>query len=651
MQAAVLLRLLLVAFAAVLTSSAHAAPDASVYGDDPAFEGIQISHNGQRIAHTTTHNDQHMAVIQDLGSGASCGFATDKLKIRELIWAPQDRLLIRLSPSRRDIDHLISIDASCKDPKLLFATGAGGGLSLVAWAPDGKRLLSTAFRMLPGATPMPNQSLLGWKGFRHRIDFALDVVAVDPATGAVELVEKGNEDTVDWRTDAEGNLRLRTDETRDNQIRVFARIGASTDWKQVYVASNARGANPIHFVGMGPKPDTAYVVTRNGGDRREAYEFDLRTGTLGPVVFRHPQYDIVGYQVDGYTGVAVGVSYTDDLQRIFYFDPALTGILTKLRALLPGEQINIESWARDRSSLILRADGPANPTGSYFLADIVAGAVSRLSARYPSIPASDIATPQSLRYPSRDGLTIPAYLTLPPRSTGKMLPLVVMPHGGPEQRDSANFDNWTQFLATRGYAVFQPQFRGSDGYGWSFKQAGRLQWGLRMQDDITDGVKKLIADGTADPARVCIFGWSYGGYAALAGLAFTPDLYKCGIAGAGVSDLRGILGHVKNQAGSWYALDYWPDVIGDPFHDVDRLEATSPAEHAAKIKAPLLLLHSKNDTVVPHMQSEIMARAMRKAGKPHEFITLEGDDHWLSHAETEKRVLREVERFLSIHLK
>lgn len=644
------------ALALALSSSlpAEAAPGADVYGAQPEFEGIRISPNGQRIAHITTRNDQHVAIIRDLATDTSCGFSTDKLKIRELIWAPQDRLLIRLSPNNGGFNRHISIDVRCKDPKLLFDKNAGAEAALIGWAPDGKRLLWSSFRIMPGSRIATYDPYYKWKGFRTKIDVAMDVIAVDPATGGIELVEKGNENTVAWLTDAAGNLRLRIDESRDRVLSVFSRPVSGTGWEKVYASSsNGDGTRkyPISFDAMGPKPDTVYVMTYNGGDKLGAYEFDLRTRSIGPSVFLNANYDAEGFQRDEYSGQVLGVRYVDDVSRVNYIDPAVALIVTRLRALLPGDQVNIESMARNRTSYILRADGPSNPTGTYYLADIVTGEVSRIGPRYPTLSKADIATVRSYPYVARDGLKIPGYLTLPPQSPGGKLPLVVMPHGGPELRDSTNFDNWVQFLATRGYAVFQPQFRGSDGYGWAFKQAGRLQWGLKMQDDITDGVRKLVNEGTVDPSRICIFGWSYGGYATLAGLAFTPDLYKCGVSGAGVSDLREMFAHLKEQGGGWAGVDYWPDVIGDPFRDAQRLEATSPVNHANAFKAPVLLLHGKNDWIVPWRQSENMARALSKAGKPHEFVTLEGDDHWISRAANEKRVLIELERFLNQHLK
>jgi dipeptidyl aminopeptidase/acylaminoacyl peptidase len=249
-------------------------------------------------------------------------------------------------------------------------------------------------------------------------------------------------------------------------------------------------------------------------------------------------------------------------------------------------------------------------------------------------------------------LTIPAYVTLPHGSSGKNLPLIVMPHGGPEARDVGGYDSWSQFLASRGYAVLQPQFRGSDGFGKTFRNAGRFQWGLASQNDITDGVKHLISTGVADANRVCIVGWSYGGYATLAGMTFSPELYKCGVAGAGVSDLPEMLAWVRKRMGrDMRDDDYWPRVMGHPIRDHDKLAATSPARFADKVRAPILLIHGKDDSTVPIVQSEIMAKALAQSNKQSQFIVISGDDHYLSKSSTGIEFFSNLESFLGQHLK
>ena len=240
----------------------------------------------------------------------------------------------------------------------------------------------------------------------------------------------------------------------------------------------------------------------------------------------------------------------------------------------------------------------------------------------------------------------PAGTTTPPAR------FIVMPHGGPQARDDEQFDFWAQFMASRGYVVLKTQFRGSAGFGRSFMEAGHFKWGLAMQDDVSDGVKHLIDQGIADPKKVCIVGWSYGGYATLAGAAFTPDLYKCAFAGAGVSDLPAMLGYeMRHFSDDLSETGYWVAIIGDVTRDGDRLRATSPARHAERITADLMMMHGKDDIAVPFEQSQIMAKAMDRAGKRYRFIQIDSEDHWLSSHQMRHRLLTEIEPFLGQHLK
>ena len=218
-------------------------------------------------------------------------------------------------------------------------------------------------------------------------------------------------------------------------------------------------------------------------------------------------------------------------------------------------------------------------------------------------------------YDARDKYPLFGYLTIPAGAAEKNLPLVVLPHGGPHRRDTPDFDWWSQFLASRGYAVLRPQFRGSTGLGTEHLLAGRGQWGLRMQDDVTDGVKALISQGIVDPKRVCIVGASYGGYAALAGAAFTPELYACAISVAGVSDLAEVIAYDEKMGGDESDSVYYErESIGS--RDDPKVGEKSPARHARDIRAPILLLHGTNDTVVPFAQSQMMANALAAAGSP-----------------------------------
>jgi len=267
---------------------------------------------------------------------------------------------------------------------------------------------------------------------------------------------------------------------------------------------------------------------------------------------------------------------------------------------------------------------------------------------YPNLTSADLGEMKPYPYTARDGLNIHAYLTLPPGKEAKNLPTVILPHGGPEDRDRMRFDWLAQFLASRGYAVLQPNFRGSSGYGWDFIKAGDGEWAGKVQYDVQDGVKKLIADGIADPKKICIMGGSYGGYMALAGATFSPDLYACAISFAGLADLA-----KQFYSGSSFeseSMSVWERRMGASRSDTKKMDALSPAEHAELVKAPILLLHSDKDVTVPIEQSKAEANALKRAGKDVLFVTMEGDDHHLSYAETRIRMLQETEKFLAAHI-
>jgi pimeloyl-ACP methyl ester carboxylesterase len=370
-------------------------------------------------------------------------------------------------------------------------------------------------------------------------------------------------------------------------------------------------------------------------------------------LFQDPAFDPENALKDEWTGAIIGYSVDEDMPSYTYFDPKREALQKGLEQAFPGMSVYAVSTDLQRDRAIVAVVGPRTPV-SYYLFDRTTHRATAVAASYPDLKESDFGEVRTYGYTAQDGLHIPAYLTLPPNRTPHGLPLVVLPHGGPDARDDMSFDFLSQFLANRGYAVLRPQFRGSAGYGRPFTVAGFHQWGLKMQDDISDGVKRAIADGIVDPKRVCIFGASsYGGYAALAGATMSPDLYACAISFEGVSDLEAFLGYERKAfhinidipGGSYQELR-----IGDLFKDAARLRETSPVLHADRVKAPVLLLHSELDVTVPIEQSEMMNAALQKAGKKVEFVRIPGDDHYMTLEQTRLRVLQEVEKFLAAHI-
>jgi len=374
-------------------------------------------------------------------------------------------------------------------------------------------------------------------------------------------------------------------------------------------------------------------------------QLSLADGKLSSLYF-NPTYDVDDALADPWTGRVVGAAIITHMEKDLYFDPALQQMQDQLSDHFPGSSVHALSWDRAVDKVIVSVDGPTSPP-EFYLFDRKNNALKRLGRTYAGLQSSDLGQINVYDYKARDGLDIPAYLTLPPGKTPKNLPVVILPHGGPMARDDMEFDWESQFLANRGYAVLRPNFRGSSGYGRKFEEAGYGQWGLKMQDDITDGVKKMIADGIADPKRICIVGGSYGGYAALAGAAFTPDLYACAAAWAPVTDLRQFLATRASDFGrdSWM-ISTWTRYVGDRWDDAKKLDAASPAQNAAKIRVPVLLMHGEADATVRIDQSEMMESALRRAGKKVTFIRIPKETHHMQAADSRVLWLTELEKFL-----
>jgi dipeptidyl aminopeptidase/acylaminoacyl peptidase len=339
------------------------------------------------------------------------------------------------------------------------------------------------------------------------------------------------------------------------------------------------------------------------------------------------------------------VFYTDDRRRVVWFDPELKEVQAEIDEAMPGRVNWVTSASRDRTRFIVWT-GMANDPGHYYFYDRATAKLSRLATPYEWLRGSPLAPVKYVSYRARDGLQIPAYLTMPLGREPGRLPLVIMPHGGPHVRDEWHYDPWAQFLANRGYVVLQPNFRGSAGYGKEFLAKGFGQWGAAMQDDLTDGVQWLVAEGTVDPKRVCIMGASYGGYAALMGAIRTPELFRCAISWAGVTDLNDMMRHDRNQLLPARYRRWRNRVRGAA--EVD-LRSVSPVHRAAEVGVPVLLMHGTIDDNVPYRQAEDFVKAMKKANRPLQFIEFRDAGHGLESTADQVRLLAAVDDFLKKH--
>lgn len=333
-----------------------------------------------------------------------------------------------------------------------------------------------------------------------------------------------------------------------------------------------------------------------------------------------------------------------------WLDAEIAAAQGLLARAFKGKDVTLYGWSRDRTRFIARAAAPSSPA-VWYLYDRSRKEISPLGEEYPELAGAVLGTTRWITYKARDGLEIPAYLTLPPGAQeDSKLPLVLLPHGGPTARDGYDFDFIAQFLATRGYAVLQPQFRGSWGFGDAFEDAGRGEWAGKMQTDLLDGVAALARTGQVDSSRVCIVGASFGGYSALAGATLYPGSYRCAASIAGISDLGLLLGSTRRYYGrDEIAMDELREEIGAT--STAKIQAASPIQHAAAAaRTPILLIHGDQDTIVPPEQSERMSKRLRELNIPHEYVVLKNENHYLTRTATRTQTLEALEKFLAKNL-
>ena len=435
----------------------------------------------------------------------------------------------------------------------------------------------------------------------------------------------------------------------DSRVRIWYRAGEDAPWVKLdeFGALSEGQWMPLAVADDGK---TLLVSSRRGHDKAVISRYDPEKKAFGEVIASHPQVDLSGLVTDRTTGQILGVRYDADRAGTAWFDEKLAAYQSALDKALPNA-VNVFSWSSDRQKFLVTSYSDVNP-GSFYLFDRATGKLQWLADRMPWIDPKKMSPMMPVRYKARDGLEIPAYLTIPRGSTGKGLPMVVDIHGGPwVPGDEWGFDREVQFLASRGYAVLQPNYRGTTRYGWKHFASSFKQWGLAMQDDVTDGVKWAIDQGYADPKRICIYGGSYGGYATMAGLEKTPELYRCGINYVGVTDLDLFV------TATWSDFAYSPwldhemrDMFGDLTKDATQIRATSPVLHADKIKAPVLMAYGAADVRVVPEHGWRMKAAMEKVGQHPEWILADGEGHGYRELANQVMFYGAMEKFLDKHI-
>lgn len=626
-----------------------AKPTLDTYAALPTVQMMSISPDGTMIAFRRHSTDGDIVIVYSLAERKPIrGIDVTEVRPSRLYFLDHSRVILVASAEKRlsgyqgmhRISTAFSLDIDTGmlhqllRPGDNIITGQSGLGDIVGMAADGKRLFMPAYveRRTSGSA---------------LADYALMKVDLEsPRRPAI--VTRGTSNTIDYFVDDDGNVLAEEIFNDHSDVHsILARHGG----KEVEIY---RKETDIPVIGIraltSDRSSLIFEADSHEVDRVSYYTMALEDGRVSGPVFERQDADVEAILMD-VNRIAFGVVYSGLTPSYEFFDDEVTARVRAIQAKFPGDSVWLSDTTPDLRQLIIRVEG-SSTSGDYYL---VSGEerILPLSSVRPDITPQEVNPVIAYQYQARDGATIPALLTLPlahaedPRD----LPAVMLPHGGPESHDWLGFDWLAQALASEGYAVIQPQFRGSSGFGLQHLLAGRGQWGRKSQDDITDALNEAVAEGVVDPERVCIAGASYGGFAALAGGAFTPELYKCVVSINGVSDVRKMLAREKSEYGrDHWAVAYWNDVIAAGDTSKATLDSLSPANFADKFTAPVLLVHGDKDDVVAFEQSRHMEKQLERADKAVKLVKLKGEDHYLSSPETRLTCLKETVRFIAEHI-
>ncbi len=618
--------------AAAYPLAADADTPLEVYGHLPALEDWALSPDGTKAANVQTKGDERYILIRTLPDVQLLGGSrVGNEKLRSIRWMDNDNLLIEISVTasapngyvgpRHELIQLLTYNVS---KRKLVGINIGGSAFNVAGTP--------MVREINGATTL---FVSGWALLRGGVVGGLSKYTV--AEARLLPVSTGVNHASDGIVDAAGHVvgvmtynnddkKWELQVPKEDRMRMVASGNATLDLPMLLGFSNAGDAIVVQFIENG---STVWKPLL------------LKDGTWGePLkVFGDPILERKSGRMIGARGPAGYVFFDNELQAHW----------NALLRAFPNERVDLVSSSDDFAKMLVRVFGPTDGY-VYALFDWYGHQTYILGKVYDGLAA--VAEVKAISYSAGDGLTIPAYLTLPRGKAAANLPLIVLPHGGPAVEDTDRFDWWAQALTAQGYAVLQPNYRGSD-LGYAFLAKGFGEFGRKMQTDVSDGVQYLAKQGIIDPKRVCIVGGSYGGYAALAGITLQPEVYRCAVSVAGLSDLKRMLQWTNSQQlnfdarrGDNISQRFWDRYMGVSGPNDPALSAISPIEHISAVQGPVLLVHGKDDTIVPYEQSDVMATALKRAGKTVEFVTLKNEDHWLSRSPTRLQMLEATAAFL-----
>lgn len=598
----------------------------------PEFEGPALSPDGTRIAGKRALNGKQYLMVVPLikGQGKTALAAlSDKVDVNWWRWVNDEWLVVGLGSQdviqgeEYYVTRLIGVRADMQKMVKIDWDNSGFRADEVLWtAHDGtpRLLFSKSTGIYSMAEVYPS------------------VYEADVSTGRVKRIANGQTDVWDWYADGQGQLRMGvrySDETRQKSI--LYRQSNAEPFRTI-ARANGRKDESVLVPSVFRADGTALAIDDSDG-YDALYEVSLPDLKLGRKLST-----VTGYDIDGIIKTAAGddisaIRYTDQYYHDAWTDPRIKELQDALDKSVAPRRAEIVSWNTARTRFLVTVSSPSS-AGSLYYWDTDYGNMQFLSWANPQLKGQRLSPVRTLRYPARDGTSIEAILTMPRGRGTKNLPLIVMPHGGPFARDAESWDWWSQYLAELGYAVIQPNYRGSSGYGTAFAKKGQGEWGLKMQDDLDDAVAWLAKEGIADPKRACMVGASYGGYAAMRAAQRNSALYRCAVSYAGVSDLQAMKRYDSRFLFGKTRAD-WLQKQAPDYH------AVSPRFGAADMAIPLLIVHGKEDKRVPVNQSRMMVSALKAAGKPANYIEQPLADHHFTRAEDRLEFLKAMAAFLA----
>ncbi|MEP3051463.1 MAG: prolyl oligopeptidase family serine peptidase [Erythrobacter sp.] len=614
----------------------------SVYGDLPDVEMASLSESGSHVAVLTKVEGIRTILIIENQTELVVSWGVEDMKVRDIEWVGDDAILLVTSQTE-DLSARFTTDKaeffvgrvlSLVDNErsgLIF--GNQRNLLDAIVGNYGIREIDGRYYGFYGAIELDRSSSQGFvfdhgRPYLYRVDF--QDFSVNRMAGAAAVDEEK-----DWLIDANGQiaatLQLRT---------------TSGNWRLRGPSGDeiASGTNPlarISLIGLGFDGSTVLLSERDE-EGVEWYEVPLAGGERRPFL---PGIGIRRLYFDDSTGHLIGYLQRGREDRVVFQDEAYEEKARQVRSAFSTVNMAMRDWTSDLEQVLVRTTGDQD-SGTWFMVDIGAQRANAIAYERQAVGPEHVGAVSTFEFTASDGMAMDGILTLPPGREAKNLPVVVLPHGGPHSHDTETFDWWAQAYASRGYAVFQPNFRGSTGRSNAFTQAGFGQWGRKMQSDKSDGLAALAEAGIVDASRACIVGASYGGYAALAGVTLQQDIYRCAVAVAPVSDITDMYQQdYRASGGERTTKAALLDQLGprNSWNDV------SPLRYAEQADAPIMLIHGRDDIVVPFSHSAKMADALDDADKSHEMIALDGEDHWLSRSETRRQMLEAAVRFVEEH--